>query len=119
MILVIGAAAAGKLAYVRSLGYADEQIADCAAGATADDERPVLANLQELVFADVDGAPALLATLLQKAVVTCDEVGSGVIPANRWEREAREATGRLCNQLAQQAEQVVRLVAGLPTVIKG
>jgi adenosyl cobinamide kinase/adenosyl cobinamide phosphate guanylyltransferase len=82
------------------------------------DSRPVLINLQELVFAEPEGAPALLAPLLSKSVVACDEVGSGIIPVAAAARAGREATGRLCVLLAQRAEHVVRLVAGIPTVIK-
>ena len=47
MILIIGALASGKLDYARSLGFSDDEIADAAL-----DERPVLNNLQDLVFAD-------------------------------------------------------------------
>ena len=68
---------------------------------------------------DVQDVRALLSPLLEKEIVVCDEVGSGVIPTTQIEREIREATGRLCNQLAQKAESVVRLVAGIPTKIKG
>ncbi len=114
MILVIGSAASGKRAYVRSLGYADADMADAVLNA-----RPVLYNLQELVFADAENAPALFDALLEKEVVVCDEVGSGVIPARPEERAAREAAGRLCCRLAQRADRVVRLVCGLPSVIKG
>ena len=114
MILVIGGAASGKRAYVQSLGYAEADFADAVL-----DARPVVYNVQDLVFADPDGASALLAPLLSKEVVICSEVGSGVIPADRRGREAREATGRLCILLARQAERVVRLVCGIPTVIKG
>jgi len=49
----------------------------------------------------------------------CSEVGSGIIPTDRTERIAREATGRLCVLLAQRASCVVRMVCGVPTVIKG
>jgi adenosyl cobinamide kinase/adenosyl cobinamide phosphate guanylyltransferase len=119
MILVIGGAASGKQEYVHALGYGEDQIADAALGATRADSRPVLINLHELVFADPSAAPALLDTLLTKELVTCDEVGAGVIPGVQTEREAREATGRLCNQLAQHADKVVRLVAGIPQIIKG
>ena len=96
MILVIGARASGKRDYVESLGYAPGQIADGVL-----DDRPVLYNLQTLTMADPEGAPALLESLKTKEVVVCDEVGSGVIP------------------LAKEAAKVVRLVAGIPTVIKG
>ena len=114
MILVVGGKASGKREYVLSLGYQAEQIADGVL-----DEKPVLVNLQDMVMKDVDNAPALLPELLKKEVVVCDEVGSGVIPMGKDRRLGREATGRLCCRLAQEAEQVVRLVCGIPTVIKG
>ena len=113
MILVIGALASGKLEYVKSLGYSDSDIADGVL-----DERPVLNNLQDMVFSDPAGSDKLYDALLKKEVVICNEVGSGIIPFQRTDREAREATGRLCNRLAQAAERVVRLVCGIPIVIK-
>ena len=113
MILIIGGRASGKLDYVRSLGYQDHQIAHGVL-----DDRPVLYNLQDLVFADPKASPQLLEALLKKEVVVCHEVGSGIIPAKARDREAREATGRLCNRLAARADQVVRLVCGLPLILK-
>lgn len=113
MILVIGGVASGKLDYVRSLGYEETAIANAVL-----DGRPVLYNLQDLVFADPKASPQLLEALLEKEVVVCHEVGSGIIPARARDREAREATGRLCNRLASEATQVVRLVCGLPLILK-
>lgn len=114
MILVVGGAASGKRAYVRDvLGYSEEQMADAEM-----DGRPVLCNLQDYVAAHPGCADEIFDALLAKEVVTCDEVGSGVIPVERSERAAREETGRLCIRLAREAEQVVRLVAGIPSVIK-
>lgn len=113
MILIIGGRASGKLDYVRSLGYEDKDIADAVL-----DGRPVLNNLQDLVFADPKASPRLFEALLEKEVVVCHEVGSGIIPAKARDREAREATGRLCNRLAARADQVVRLVCGLPLILK-
>lgn len=114
MMLVIGARASGKYRYVRGLGYAESDISD---GEIND--RRVVYNLQNIVFADPSGSAMLLEQLLQKEVVVCDEVGSGVIPVDQAQREAREATGRLCCRLAEQAETVVRIVCGIATVIKG
>lgn len=113
MILVIGARSSGKRAYVESLGYSATDIADGVL-----DERPVLYGLQDLTMADPEGAPALYDRLIAKEVVVCDEVGSGVIPLEKARRLGREATGRLCCRLAAEATRVVRLVAGIPTVIK-
>ena len=113
MVLVIGGAGSGKLDYVQSLGYSQDEIADGLI-----DERRVVYHLQNIVFRDPDHAPELLNALLQKEVVVCDEVGSGIIPFLLRDRQAREATGRLCIRLAERAERVVRLVCGIPTVIK-
>jgi len=114
MILVIGARSSGKREYVKTLGYSDGDIADAAI-----DARPVVCNVQDMVAKSPESAMELLPELLKKDVVICCEVGSGVIPLKRADREMREATGRLCVALAREAERVVRIVAGIPTVIKG
>lgn len=131
MILVIGGAGSGKLDYVKSLGYSEREIADGArfvksleyskrdAADRLLDGRKVVYNLQNIVFDDPDRAPELLEALLLMEVVVCNEVGSGIVPLSARERQAREATGRLCIRLAARATRVVRLVCGIPTVIKG
>ena len=114
MILILGGAASGKRTYLLSLGYGPQDIADGVL-----DDKKALYGLEKLVAADPEGAQTLLPALLQKEVVACSEVGSGVIPIRYEQRQAREATGRICIQLAAHAEKVVRLVAGIPTIIKG
>ncbi len=113
MILVIGAASSGKLEYVRSMGYNDSDVSN---GKVT--ELPVINNLQNIVFANPSSIDALYNKLIEKDVIICNEVGSGVIPVDKNQREAREATGRLCIRLAERAEKVVRLVCGIPTVLK-
>ena len=114
MILIVGGLASGKREYVKNtFGFSDEDMADAAL-----DGRPVLYNLQKLVAAGPDSIETLLPALLSKEVVICNEVGSGVVPIDRTERAAREAVGRLCVDLAERAEKVVRLCCGIPTVIK-
>ncbi|MBR0357265.1 MAG: bifunctional adenosylcobinamide kinase/adenosylcobinamide-phosphate guanylyltransferase [Clostridia bacterium] len=114
MILILGGAGAGKRTYLESLGYKPEDIAD-----GVPDDKKVLYGLEKLVAADPEGAEGLLPKLLQKEAVACCEVGSGVIPIRYEQRRTREATGRLCMLLGQRADKVIRLVAGIPTVIKG
>lgn len=114
MILVIGGLASGKRDYVKTeYGYTDAELA----GAILD-ERPVLYDLQELVRKAPEQAEELLPVLLEKAVVICNESGCGVVPVDKSEREVREVIGRLCITLAGEAEKVVRVVCGIPTVIK-
>ena len=114
MLLIVGGEGSGKKTFALSLGYTDNDIADAVL-----DESPVLYHLEQMVFADPACTDALLPILAGKDVVICSEVGSGVIPADRAERIGREATGRLCVLLAQKAACVVRMVSGIPTVIKG
>ena len=114
MILVIGGLATGKREYVKkTYGYTDSDMADATL-----DGHPVLYNLQDLVKTVPDESMALLPELLNKAVVICNEVGSGLVPVERTEREEREAAGRLCIALAEQAEKVVRICCGIPQIIK-
>lgn len=51
-------------------------------------------------------------------VVIMDEVGSGIIPMEKREREWREAVGRIGCLLAEKAESVERLVCGCAVRIK-
>lgn len=114
MLLIVGGEGSGKRSFARTLGYSQQDMADAVL-----DARPVLYHLEQMVFADPECTDTLLGELVNKEVVICNEVGSGVIPADRAERVGREATGRLCVLLAQKADCVVRMVSGLPMVIKG
>jgi len=114
MLLIIGGEGAGKRTFAQSLGYSAQQMADAVL-----DDSPVLYHLEQMVRNDPDGAEAMLPALLQKEAVLCNEVGSGVIPVTAEERRVREMTGRLCILLAQRADAVVRMVCGIPVVIKG
>ena len=113
MILVIGGHASGKRAYVEQLGYGP---ADFCCG--PEEQGPVAYGIQDWVAKDPAGAMDLLPALLEKQVVVCDEVGCGVVPVDPAARLMREQTGRLCQQLAKQAQKVVRLYCGILTVIK-
>ena len=103
MILIIGGASSGKRDYARSLGFKDEEISQ---------------NVWELVRENHAVSDALFNALRKMPVVICDEVGSGIVPIERTERDARDACGRLCIALASEAERVVRMVCGIPTVLK-
>lgn len=59
-----------------------------------------------------------LTNLLEKEVIICNEVGSGIIPMLASERMYREQTGRLCTLLASRAEHVIRMVCGIAVKLK-
>lgn len=114
MILIIGGEGSGKRSFAKELGFTDAEMADAML-----DARPVVYHVEQMVAADFEAAPDLLEPLCEKEVVICNEVGSGVIPVDYKVRLTREATGRLCVHLAKRADAVVRMVCGIPTVIKG
>lgn len=102
MILVVGGMASGKRSYVQSLGYDDAQ---------------VVYGLEDTLRKG-PLAQKELQRLAQKEVVVCCEVGLGVVPMDAGEREWRELVGRTCCTLAQHASKVVRMVCGIPVVLK-
>ena len=104
MILVTGGRGAGKRSFVTDvLGFSPEQFAE---------DGPVLYGLESM-----DPLPSL-ETLLGREVVACREVGCGVVPMDRGDRDWREAVGRLCCALAREAEAVYRLQCGLAMRLK-
>lgn len=50
--------------------------------------------------------------------IISDEIGNGIVPIDKFEREWREETGRCCCVLAKNADRVVRVFSGIPVVIK-
>lgn len=55
----------------------------------------------------------------QNAVIIMNEVGSGIIPIEKLEREWRENVGRCGCIIAKNSDTVIRMTCGIPTVIKG
>ncbi len=51
-------------------------------------------------------------------IMICDEIGNGIVPIEAEERIYRERTGRILEQLAAQADEVVRVVCGIGLKIK-
>ena len=115
MVIVVGGYASGKRTYVKSLGYEDVDMSDGVL-----DERQVLLNLQDLIAAaSGDVQPEALAqSVADKEVVTCCEVGNGIVPLDPDERAWREQVGRTLNILSERADSVVRMVCGIPVTLK-
>ena len=51
-------------------------------------------------------------------ILICDEIGNGIVRMEAEERTYRERTGRILEQLAAQADEVVRVVCGIGQKIK-
>lgn len=52
-------------------------------------------------------------------VIVTNELGYGVVPVETFDRQYREATGRVCTRLAEVSDEVYRVVCGIGQVIKG
>ena len=130
MILITGGTSSGKATFARNLaaqhGWREDNVAF---------------NVEELLWGQAESAgqiasagddtaghtsskalsatPELIERLAAKAIVTCSEVGAGIVPLDAQERAWREAVGRMSCELASQADAVVRMVCGIPVVLKG
>jgi adenosylcobinamide kinase/adenosylcobinamide-phosphate guanylyltransferase len=81
--------------------------------------------LSNILLADHDitaESTALLAAIVAcpaQVIVVSNEVGHGIVPDNKLARQFRNAQGQLNQLLAEQANLVVQVIAGLPQTLKG
>ena len=103
-VLIIGGAYQGKRKIAENL-YAD---------------LPRVENLHEIVrkMLKEDKDPLSLADTLCGHVITCDEIGCGIVPMEAFERGYRETDGRICQRIAAYSEEVHRVICGLGMRIK-
>ena len=113
MILIVGGIASGKRTYVEQLGFDGGSVDEGVLGTA-----PVLVGLEELLR-EGPLSDDRFELLCAKEVVACIEVGSGVGPLDKGEREWRELVGRTVNRLSDRADRVVRMVCGIPVTLKG
>lgn len=126
MILVTGGAFQGKTAYAQELtGMPGEEFADGA-----------VCPLEEIYQCrgirrfhlwvkramgeglNPEGLAKELAERNPELVVITDELGYGVVPIERRDREYRELHGRICCEVAKRSRKVCRVICGIGTVIK-
>lgn len=119
MTLIIGGRGQGKMEYaLKAYGLSDGDVSRELG------ELPIIYGLHDIIRALLrQGGDPLAAVLAHagahpEAIYICDEVGSGVIPTSREERDWREAVGRCCTALAAAAGHVERVFCGIPMVLK-
>ena len=123
MRIYLGGAGHGQAALcetetgLRPVSYENDPDAACAACAVADFHLLVRAVLARGGDAQ-DFARRLLAEN-PGAVLTCDEIGGGIVPLDPDERRWREETGRALGILcADPGTRLTRVWYGLPEVLK-
>ena len=132
MIFVIGGYSQGKLDYVKNRFISEEiNIIDAAIidpKAEILESKPVgkiiINNLNSFI-ADITDKGKSPEDEIKKmindypdAVIISDEVGNGIVPIDKNERLIREKIGRVQCLLAEEAEEVIRVICGIGQRIK-
>ncbi|MBI4766412.1 MAG: bifunctional adenosylcobinamide kinase/adenosylcobinamide-phosphate guanylyltransferase [Deltaproteobacteria bacterium] len=73
----------------------------------------------ERVHKKFDELMASLKAIETPVILIGNEVGWGIVPENAMARHFRDLSGRLQQEIAQIADQVILMVAGIPLVVKG
>jgi adenosylcobinamide kinase/adenosylcobinamide-phosphate guanylyltransferase len=73
-----------------------------------------LQHVHESIDAFIEQLPRIKGTV----VVVSNEVGMGIVPENNLARSYRDVAGSLNQRIAQAAQKVVAVMAGLPMVLK-
>ena len=123
-ILIVGGASQGKLEYAKSQ-YALKQVMDgglcpleeAFSGDALNRFHLLIHRLMEQGLEPWEFVEHALESL-DSWVILCDEVGSGVVPIDAFERQWREQVGRICCLLARRAKRVERLCCGIPQRLK-
>jgi adenosylcobinamide kinase/adenosylcobinamide-phosphate guanylyltransferase len=70
------------------------------------------------IEAATDRLESALARRTAPTFLVANEVGLGIVPDNKMARDFRDHAGRLHQRLAQKADRVLLMVAGLPLTVK-
>ena len=125
MVLIYGAAYAGKRSTARDY-YGTENFCDGAEAPLSEVlTAPAVNNYHCLVrrlLAAGESPQDFTRRLIERdpeTVVLTDDIGSGIVPVDREERLWREECGICSRILARNAQTVIRVVCGIPQILKG
>jgi adenosylcobinamide kinase/adenosylcobinamide-phosphate guanylyltransferase len=74
---------------------------------------------QEQVFKKIKELLFVLSKKKARVILVSNEVGLGLVPANKLGRDFRDVAGRVNQMVAKNADKVFFVVAGMPLKIKG
>ena len=137
MISITGGAHQGKLDYAKNnYGISDSDIADCAALGSSSDlgtgwlyEKKCITNLQLIARDSKSQTPEALEDFVSalisreqttgiEYILIMDNIGSGIVPIKKEDRDYREAAGRLGCLIAESSRTVIRVICGIGQQIK-
>ena len=106
-VFVGGAFQGKKKAAMEKTGLCETDFLDGETCTKAEREEALDAFVQELFRKNPD------------IVIVSTELGYGIVPIDAFDRLYREKVGRILCKAVEQAEEVYRVVAGIPVCIKG
>ena len=120
MILIIGGAYQGKLDFAKNtFGITDGDVFACA-GPEIDFSKRCIYRIEEFAYACPD-AIAYFQSHREEwkdSILICRDIFCGVVPTDAELRAWRQNTGKLCQYLAGEARQVIRIFCGLEQRLK-
>ena len=127
MKLIIGGFAQGKLDYVLAKYHLQENMVwdgVLPGNAAIQDKQVIVNHLHQWVKQRIldGGCPEeeIISFLddYENCIIICNEIGNGIVPIDKFEREYRERVGRILIELAKRAEEVERVLCGIGQKIK-
>lgn len=126
MILITGGAFQGKTEYALNLTKINADLVVDGAKCKLEDifTIPMLVNfhlyIERMLKEDKEICNLVDELLVRNPdiIILVDELGCGVVPIEPFDRLYRETVGRLCCQIAREAQEVHRIICGVGIMIK-
>lgn len=130
MILIIGGAYHNKLAYaLKTYNLSQDDMQD-GAGCPLDNvfSKKGIYNLHLLIrrymennLLNTENSNELIEKIVSSnmEIIICDEIGSGIIPLDSFERKYRDMVGSIVSAISEKACKVIRIYYGIPSILKG
>ncbi len=124
MILIIGGAYQGKLAYAKKAYRVGETDIFTCTGPEIDFSKRCVQRIEEFVYGCLRAGKDPKAYLeahkgeWKDSIFICRDIFCGVVPMEPETREWRQETGRFCQYLTGEAERVHRMFCGLEQRLK-
>ena len=120
MILIIGGAYQGKLDFAKeTFGITDTDVHICSES-EIDFSKRCIYKIEEFTFGHLNPIDCFKANRdrWENSILICEDIFCGVVPMGAENRAWRQKTGRLCQYLSKEANQVIRVFCGLEQRLK-
>ena len=124
MELYFGGAYNGKLKYVKEeFNISEENIFYCK-GSEIDFSKKVITGIHIFIYTSITEGKNPIEYIknnlkqLEKSIIICDDLSSGIVPLKKEDRRWREETGKVLQYLSANSNKVTRIFCGIPQILK-